>query len=295
MKKIISILILLLPAFGFCQYVPQFSQLINTLEFVNPGYNASKDLASAVILYRNQWTGFVGAPKTYAFNANVPINQWHTGFGINSLLETRGLITQTNVDLTACVDVKITPMSFLTFGLSGGLEARLIDMGKAIWYGDQPFTAEDYNRNTFHTGIGLNLFTPKMNLGASLHYSSYKSNYFSGNDFYTFYLNGSYLITLNENWALKPSALFRNFGGYSDLDYGIFALYKDLVWVGISNRLDQALIFFADVKITNFLRIGYSYDYGISSGTAINYGSHEIRIELIAPRKSRTFERFAMR
>lgn len=295
MKKFFSLLIMLLPIFGICQYTPQFSQLINTLEFVNPGYNGSKDLADAVILHRNQWTGFDGAPKTYALNVNVPVNKWHTGFGLNTVVEKSGMITQSNADLTACVDVKVIPLSYLTFGFWGGVEAKGIDMESAVLYGNLPYTAKEFNTNNIHVGIGLNYFNQKIHLGASMHYSQLKGNNYNDNEFFSFYLNGSYLITLNDNWTLKPSVLFRNFGGFSDLDYGIFVLYKDLVWGGISNRLGQALIFFADVKITNFLSIGYSYDYGINSTTAINYGSHEIRIGFTAPRKSKSFERLAVR
>jgi type IX secretion system PorP/SprF family membrane protein len=293
MKKLLSLLFALLPVLGFCQYDLQFSQLISTLEFINPGYNASKDLGSAVILHRNQWTGFEGAPKMYALNVNVPVNTWHTGFGMNAIVETMGLTTQTNADLTACVDVKVTNLTYLTFGLIGGIETKRIDWNRAVWYGNQSISDNDFNSNNIHIGIGLNYFTQKIHLGASMHFSNLEGNYYKKNESYSFYLNGSYLVDLNDDWTLKPSALYRNFGGYSSFDYGVFVLYKDLIWAGISNRLGQALIFFTDVKITDFLRVGYSYDVPVSSKNTVNYGSHEIRIELTAPRKSKTFERLA--
>jgi type IX secretion system PorP/SprF family membrane protein len=295
MKKWITILIALLPALGFCQYTPQFSQLIKTLEFINPGYNASKDLPGAVLLHRNQWSGFEGAPKTYAINVNVPVNRWHTGFGINSVVETHGLITQTNADVTACVDVKVTPFSYLAFGLAAGLESKMIDIDRAVWYGDLPYTADKYNSNTIHTGIGLNYFTPELHLGASMHFTQLKGNYYNNNESVSLYLNGSYLFNLNDDWALKPSAMFRYFAGDADLDYGVFVLYKDIVWAGITNRLGKAFIFFADFKVTNFMRIGYSFDASIGSLRTLSYGSHEIRIELNLPGKSKTFERLAVR
>jgi type IX secretion system PorP/SprF family membrane protein len=296
MKKLISILIVLLPVFGFCQYTPQFSQLIKTLEFINPGYNASKDLTSAVLLHRNQWTGFEGAPKTYALNINMPVNKWHTGFGVNTVVETRGLINQTNADLTACVDVKVSNSSFLAFGLALGVESKRIDIERAVWFPPLlPYTAEMYNSNNIHTGIGLNYFTPKIHLGGSMHFSQMNGRYVNNNEFYSFYLNGSYLYNIDEDWALKPSAMFRYWAGYPDFDYGLFVLYKDIVWAGITNRLGQALIFFADFKVTDFMRIGYSFDAPVSSKNTVNVGSHEIRIELNLPRKSKTFERTAVR
>jgi len=293
MKKFLSILFVLFPILGFSQYTPQFSQLINTLEFVNPGYNASKDLASAVLLHRNQWTGFEGSPKTYALNVNVPINKWHTGVGVNTVVETRGLITQTNADLSACVDVKVTSLSYLTFGLFGGVESKRIDIGRAVWYGELPYSADKYNSDKLHVGFGLNYFTPEIHLGASVHYSQLDGSYYENSESFSYYLNGSYLVNLNEEWVLKPSFLFRNFSGYSSFDYGVSALYKDIVWIGLSNRFGQALIFFTDVKVTDFMRIGYSYDLAISTKNTLNYGSHEIRVDFTLPRKSKAFDRLA--
>ncbi|MBN1926798.1 MAG: PorP/SprF family type IX secretion system membrane protein [Prolixibacteraceae bacterium] len=294
MKKILIIILVIAPLFTLGQFNPQLSQLIKTLEFINPGYNASKDLASATLLYRNQWTGFEGAPQTMAANINVPVNKWHMGFGANTLVESRGLITHSNIDLTACVDVKVTNTSYMAFGLSGGAELRRIDMGRAVYMGEQDYSAAEYNGENVHAGIGLNYFSPKLHLGASMHYSQLDGNRYAQNEFYSFYVNGSYLIPVHDNWVLKPAVLFKTWGGYSDLDAGLFVLFKDIVWGGISYRLGDALVFFADFKITDMFRLGYSYDLGLRSVSDFNYGSHEIRIEFTMPRPQKKFERMAM-
>jgi|GEM_PF-1897261 len=291
MKKLLPILFVLLPVFGFCQYIPQFSQLIKTLELVNPGYNASKVDPSATLLYRNQWTGFDGAPKTFAANINVPVNKWHTGFGVNAIGETRGLITQTNIALNANVDVKINELSYLAFGINGGVETKRIDMGRAIYFGDLPFVAEDFNSNSFYTGVGLNFFARELHLGAAFHYTQLAKSNYNSNEFYSLYLNGSYLLNLSETWSVKPSLMYRYHAGYSDLDIGFFGLYKDLFWAGVAYRINNAVIFFADVKITNFLRLGYSYDLDVRKIDYFDYGSHEISVEITLPRKTKQFER----
>jgi len=287
-------MILLAPVLVNGQYNPQFSQLIKTLEFVNPGYNASKDLAAATLLYRNQWTGFDGAPQTMAANIHVPVNAWHAGFGTNVLSETRGLISHTNLDLSACVDVKATSTSYLAFGLSGGIEMKRIDMDRAVYSDEIPYTADQYNNNTVHAGIGLNYFTPKLHLGASMHYSRLDGVRHQQNEFYSFFLNGSYLIPVHDDWVLKPALLFKTWGGYTDLDAGLFVLFKDIVWGGVSYRLGDALIFFADLKITEMFRLGYSYDVGLRGVADFNYGSHEIRLEITMPRPKKKFERMAL-
>jgi type IX secretion system PorP/SprF family membrane protein len=291
MKKLLTILcLMLIVLIGRSQYIPQFSQLIKTIEFVNPGYNASKTDPSVTLLYRNQWTGFPGAPKTYATNLNIPVNKWHTGFGMNVIAETRGLITQTDAALNACVDVKANSSTYLAFGLSMGAEIKQIDMTRAIYLGET-FSAEDYNHTNFYTGVGLNLFAKDLHLGASFHYTPLNGNYYQGNESYSLYLNGSYLFDLSEDWSIKPSVIYRHFAKDNDLDLGIFVLYKDLVWIGVADRINSALIFFADVKINKYLRFGYSFDLGTTGISGFNYGSHEVSLQFMLPRNAKQFER----
>ncbi|HQN93719.1 MAG TPA: PorP/SprF family type IX secretion system membrane protein [Prolixibacteraceae bacterium] len=285
MKKLLIINILLLVAIaGKSQYIPQFSQLIQTLEFINPGYNASKVDPSAVLLYRNQWTGFVGAPKSYAANVNIPVNKWHAGFGANVLAETRGLINQTDAALNACVDVKLSTLSFMTFGLSAGIETKRIDMERAVYLG-APFAADEYNANHFYTAVGINLFAQNLHIGGAFHLTPLKGTYYKSNESFSLYFNSSYLFTINDDWAVKPALVYRHFAGYNDLDIGAFVLYKDFVWIGLANRINSAMIFFADFKVTDFLRVGYSYDLSVGKTSNIQYGTHEIGLEFTLPHK----------
>jgi hypothetical protein len=85
--------------------------------------------------------------------------------------------------------------------------------------------------------------------------------------------------------------LYRRFAGYNDLDLGVFALYKDMVWAGFAYRVNNAVIFFADVKVAKFLRLGYSYDMSVGEMRNYSPGGHEISLEFILPRNTRQFER----
>lgn len=294
-KSIYIIILFLLPFFAKGQYIPQFSQLLKTLEFVNPGYNASKNTASATLLYRNQWTGFEGAPKSMAANVNVPINKWHTGFGLNTMVETMGLINQSFIDLTACTDVKISGNSYMAFGISGGVDIKRFDMERAIYesMNTNTYASDFFNSENLHIGTGINYFTNKLHLGASMHFTPL-NNAYKQNEMYSFYLNGSYLFPLDENWVIKPAVLFKSWANYSAFDAGLYLLFKDLVWGGISYRLNDAIIFFADVKITDTIRLGYSFDYGVHHLNWFNNGSHELRIEFTMPRRKTQFERMAI-
>ena len=49
------------------QQDPQFSHNMFTKLSVNPGVAGANEAICATLLYRNQWTGFGGEPKTMLF------------------------------------------------------------------------------------------------------------------------------------------------------------------------------------------------------------------------------------
>src|SRR5438309_4339889 len=66
------------------QQDPQFSQHIFTKLYYNPAFAGANDAICATLLYRNQWTGFGGEPKTALFMADMPVDVLHGGIGISS-------------------------------------------------------------------------------------------------------------------------------------------------------------------------------------------------------------------
>ena len=64
------------------QQDPQFSQNMFTKLCVNPGFAGSNDAICGTLLYRNQWTGFGGEPKTMLLTADMPVEMLHGGVGL---------------------------------------------------------------------------------------------------------------------------------------------------------------------------------------------------------------------
>ena len=76
------------------------------------------------------------------------------------------------------------------------------------------------------------------------------------------YLNAGYLITVNDNFVLKPSFLLRGLKGIP-LNYDINAnlFFRDIMSGGISYRSHSALVGLLDFRLIPTLRLGYAYDY----------------------------------
>ena len=68
LKKIIFIgILLLIGAKSEAQQLPIYSQYMFNDYVINPGVAGTLDYIPLKMTYRNQWTGFNGAPKTVTF------------------------------------------------------------------------------------------------------------------------------------------------------------------------------------------------------------------------------------
>ena len=87
MKKLLSLALFIISASTatFGQQDPQFSQNMFNRLHANPAYAGSSDGICGTLLYRNQWTGFDGAPKTGLFSIDAPVNFLHGGLGLTIL------------------------------------------------------------------------------------------------------------------------------------------------------------------------------------------------------------------
>ena len=73
MKKTILVILILLTASEInAQQDPQYTQYMYNMNVINPAYAGSSDATSIGILYRDQWEGLEGAPKTATMNLHFP-------------------------------------------------------------------------------------------------------------------------------------------------------------------------------------------------------------------------------
>jgi hypothetical protein len=65
------------------QFEPQFTQYMFNEMFINPAYAGSREQVAATMLYRNQWVGLEGAPKTANGQHQRSADEQKTGTWIN--------------------------------------------------------------------------------------------------------------------------------------------------------------------------------------------------------------------
>ena len=86
MKKTILVILIVLTALKInAQQDPQYTQYMYNMNVINPAYAGSSDATSIGILYRDQWEGLDGAPKTATMNVHFPAGN-NVGFGFSACL-----------------------------------------------------------------------------------------------------------------------------------------------------------------------------------------------------------------
>src|SRR4051812_12794491 len=72
-----------------------FSQYMFNQLAINPAYAGSRNVLAATAIYRNQWVGIEGAPKTGTFTVDAPFARERVGLGAQIITDKLG-VTKTN-------------------------------------------------------------------------------------------------------------------------------------------------------------------------------------------------------
>ena len=77
----------------------QYTQYMYNTVSVNPGYTGSRGHMSIAALYRAQWVGLDGAPKTQTLNLHSPVGYRGVGLGISIVNDQIGPTSETYFDV----------------------------------------------------------------------------------------------------------------------------------------------------------------------------------------------------
>ncbi len=164
MKQIylISILWIALWQLASAQQEQLYTQFMNNKLAWNPAYAGSFESPTLVAVYRNQFIGLEGAPKTVALSFNMAYNsEKKVAFGAN--------IVQYKIGITHILNLDILPFTYIIQMKNGNLsmgfqvsvrqfaqdwsDPRLVTFTSAI--GDGAIPTEDNNKIIVNPGVGF--------------------------------------------------------------------------------------------------------------------------------------------
>lgn len=292
MRKIISILIAALCApLLYGQQEAMVSQYMFNGLFLNPAYAGSHSFAEATALYRAQWVGFDGAPRTQTFGIDGPIANELMGVGLTFSNDKIGDTRQTEVYANYSYHLFLDSegKTRLSFGVKAGFSdytSKLTDT-KVFDGGDPVFSSDQTNAFVPKFGAGAYIYSSLWYAGLSIpvifaadknvriHINNRSDRYFESH----YYLTAGYVFKTKNNLAIKPSFLIKYLPNAPvELDLNCNLLIKNTFWIGASYRTGDAIVGILEYDIGTNFRIGYSYDFTTSALSDYNSGSHEIML-----------------
>ena len=298
MRKILLLISCSLVFPIYAQQDPQYSQYQFNQMIINPAYAGTKDVLSAVIDVRKQWSGFDGAPSTQSFSFHGPLKKKRIGLGLSAYNDAIGPKRITAAYGNISYILPITNKLKLSFGIRAGFVNYVFDFSKMNY--------KDAGETNAVANLSTNKFKPDFDAGLYL-----KSNSFYAG-FSATHLNSAYIyndkvsftnasgnqmeydltyklnmhifgilskgFAVGENLVINPTLIYKGTKSVINIDGNLNFLIKQRLWLGVFYRSDATVGALAQVIISNNVRIGYSFDTGISKVQKRLGNGHEIMI-----------------
>lgn len=278
-------------AVNYAQQDAQFTQYMYNTINVNPAYAGSRGAMSIFGLYRTQWVGIQGAPKTAAFSINTPINNSKLGVGLSFINDEIGPTVENVISADVSYTVQASENYKLSFGVKGTGNFFNLDAAKL-----NPEVASDgsllsYNKFSPNIGAGVYFHSDKTYFGLSVPNFIETKNKYDDNvkaisvERINYYFIAGHVFDLGENTKFKPALLTKLVSGAPlQIDLSANFMFYDRLVLGAAYRLDAAFSAMAGFQVSDGLYIGYGYDRETTKLQNYNSGSHEIflRYELFS-------------
>jgi type IX secretion system PorP/SprF family membrane protein len=287
MKKIVYSLVFLLGLSASAQQEPQYTQYMFNQSVINPGYAGSLGYGSLFSLYRTQWIGLDGAPKTANLSYHQSLENTNLGLGGNILHDEIGPSATTNLAVDVSYTLHFENESRLAFGMKASGQLLNIDYSKLNSYNPSDVSFRDNTINQFSPNIGVGFFYYNANsyLGLSvpmlLQTKMYDEfSYSDANRRQHFYLTGGKVYDLSYNLKFKPAFIAKMVAGAPlQVDLTGNFLINEKFTIGVAYRWSAAVSALVGFKVNETISIGYGYDRETTRLANFNSGSHEIFLQ----------------
>lgn len=281
--------VILISLKGLAQQDPQFTQYMYNMSVINPAY-ATTDQAILNLggLYRTQWVGVEGAPKTGTFFAHTPINE-KIEVGISFTNDNIGdVVEENNIYADFAYLLPVGLKGKLSFGIKAGFTLFDTNFDGFNLQSGNTSTDVAFNENISRAfpnlGIGAFYFTDTYYVGISApnmlttkHLETENGIEATGTQNIHYFLTGGYVFDINPNLKLKPAFMAKAVNGAPlALDVTANVLINEKLEAGLGYRLDDAISGLVGFRITPELKIGYAYDFTTNNLGNYNSGSHEL-------------------
>ena len=308
MRKLFTALLLLAGVSATAQD-PIFSQFYAMPLQINPGFAGSAFAPRMGVAYRNQWSGFNNAYRTYALFYEQSLERLNSGIGFHIEGDNAGdgIYKTTRFSAVYAYRLNVTDNLALKLGVEAGVHQTHLDWDKLLFPdqidpiggpgGPTGEVRPDVTNNTqLDISSGLLILSENFYLGAALkHLNTPSESILLVNDNvsrglplrYTVH-GGTELIVKKGNKLRAPSFISPNFlfvsqGPYRQLNVGAYAGLGPViagVWYRHTFRNSDAAILMAGFRQGVF-KMGISYDLTVSGLAGQSGGTYELSLGIL--------------
>lgn len=310
MKKLIITAALFVMAFSAnAQQDPAYSMYMFNGLFINPAYAGSHEVVSLMGIYRHQWAGLDGAPRTANISAHMPFRKSQYAMGIIASNDKIGLANTFSFTPSFSYRLKIK-QSRLCFGVQASFAYFYRNNDKSELPTNIPDNTLSLNTNLFlpNVGVGIYAYGKRYFVGVSAPHLMPstlrgKTNVVNYNadiaKVFNYYVFTAGYVVGKDNSVVKfrPTVLMKWQQGLPNnipqFDFNFALLFIERIWIGASLRTQgdaytrkgkvmkfgpEAVVGYLQFKITPQLQMGYAYDATVSNLRSAQSGTHEIML-----------------
>jgi type IX secretion system PorP/SprF family membrane protein len=302
MKRILHTLAFGLVLIGMGMGSVQAQQLFRRSQFMTNSFLSNPAIAGTLpetpvtMTFRNQWTGFDGAPETMTLSGHTSLPN---NLGIGAIIysdDTGGAINRTGLEIAGSYTIDLNNYDAVSFGLSVMANQWSFDNDLDVWDVEDPALQYGLEQSlSFDAQFGMMVFGDGYSFGFAIPHllqsstglqASSMSSVAENDNFRHFRFMGQYSFQVNNDFRLEPSGMVRlTERTPAQLDVYLRGWYADMAWIALGFRTNDAAIVGVGGQ---YGPMGLSYTYDITSTSASYFSphSHEVTLTYFVPRSS---------
>ena len=292
MNKIIYSLLI---AIGFITTVQAQSNWHQSLymeheAFMNPASMTQKTHLNGALFYKKQWVNIKNAPTFQGFSVQSPIMGLNNYVGLRLTNDLVGINHFTSIEASYAYRFTFDKKSYLSLGLtamaylmqSNYSELALQDANDEVFSEDTPtFVKPNFNFGALYTHpkFYVGFYTSKL-----LDNQIYNTNGFQADTQFDlskiqYNLHAGTTLKLANGFVVLPSALFKQIAGSPlQIDLTTRVQYKKKIGIGVGYRTEKIAYGIFELRINDYIKLAYAYDYDFTDLKDFSAGSHEIML-----------------
>lgn len=265
----------------------------------NPGSVGSNGGICATGILRNQWTGIEGFPRDVILNADMPFKLFKKDHGVGISIFNEKIGKQEDIDLRIAYAYRANVgdgklgigigLNIQNRGLTNPNDWRPPQYISGSLSDDPSIPTNEDKIFAYDINLGIFYRTEDIYFGiSSTHINEtafkYVNNSVSGTENNGtikikrhYYLTSGYTMQLaNPSFEIIPSVLLQSDGVVHKIDLNTQLVYNKKFWGGVSFRPGSSLVGMIGFEILNGAKIGFSYDFPLTSITNYYNLSYEV-------------------